>query len=130
MSTTEIPVDIDVLREEIRKTYTDVSIDHDAEFIFPTGRWWAEELGYPVVVKTAVPGAHKTETGGSALGLTTPDEVRKAAARIGLPVKSGRRPLQHLDPFKTKDFDPGNGEGGDVHGKPQAVEISVRLAAP
>jgi arsenite methyltransferase len=43
----KLPVDVDVLREEIRKTYTDVSTDHDAEFIFPTGRWWAEELGYP-----------------------------------------------------------------------------------
>ena len=41
------PVDVDVLREEIRRTYTDVSTDHDAEFIFPTGRWWAQELGYP-----------------------------------------------------------------------------------
>ena len=41
------PVDVDVLREEIRRTYTDVSIDHDAEFIFPTGRGWAQELGYP-----------------------------------------------------------------------------------
>jgi SAM-dependent methyltransferase len=41
------PVDVDVLREEIRRTYTDVSTDPDAEFIFPTGRRWAEELGYP-----------------------------------------------------------------------------------
>ena len=42
-----MPVDVDVLREEIRKTYTDVSTDHDADFIFPTGRAWAQELGYP-----------------------------------------------------------------------------------
>jgi SAM-dependent methyltransferase len=41
------PVDVDVLRDEIRKTYTDVSTDHDAEFIFPTGRSWAVELDYP-----------------------------------------------------------------------------------
>jgi len=40
-------VDVDVLREEIRKTYTDVSTDQDQEFIFPTGRSWARELGYP-----------------------------------------------------------------------------------
>jgi acetyl coenzyme A synthetase (ADP forming)-like protein len=43
----------------------------------------AEELGYPAVVKDATPGAHKTETGGVALDLETPDEVRAAAARIG-----------------------------------------------
>ncbi len=47
MTASGTPVDIDVLREEIRKTYTDVSSDRDAEFIFPTGRGWAEEIGYP-----------------------------------------------------------------------------------
>jgi len=45
--TTEIPIDVDVLREEIEKTYTEVSTDPQAEFIFPTGRPWAEDLGYP-----------------------------------------------------------------------------------
>jgi hypothetical protein len=43
-----IPVDVDLLREEIRRTYTDVSTEPDGEFIFPTGRGWACELGYPV----------------------------------------------------------------------------------
>jgi arsenite methyltransferase len=47
VSTAEVPVDVDVLREEIRKTYTDVSTTPDEEFIFPTGRAWAQELGYP-----------------------------------------------------------------------------------
>src|ERR1700716_4714188 len=47
MSATDIPVDVDVLREEIRKTYTDVSTEQEQEFIFPTGRAWAQELGYP-----------------------------------------------------------------------------------
>ena len=51
------PVDVDVLRDEIRKTYTDVSTDRDAEFIFPTGRWWAEELGYPQPELSRVPDA-------------------------------------------------------------------------
>jgi arsenite methyltransferase len=41
------PVDIDLLREEIRKTYAAVSTQPDVEFIFPTGRKWAEDLGYP-----------------------------------------------------------------------------------
>jgi SAM-dependent methyltransferase len=45
--TTEAPVDIDVLREEIEKTYTDVSTDPAKDFLFPTGRAWAEDLGYP-----------------------------------------------------------------------------------
>ena len=45
----------------------------------------ADELGYPVVVKTAAAGAHKTETGGVALDLTGADEVREAASEsVGL----------------------------------------------
>jgi arsenite methyltransferase len=47
MSAAETPVDVDVLRDEIRKTYTDVSTAPEQEFIFPTGRAWAQELGYP-----------------------------------------------------------------------------------
>ena len=46
----------------------------------------ARELGFPAVVKTAVPGAHKTETGGVALDLASDDAVAAAAARIGPPV--------------------------------------------
>ena len=46
----------------------------------------AAELGLPAVVKSAVPGAHKTETGGVAVGLESEAEVREAAERIGLPV--------------------------------------------
>ncbi len=44
-----IPVDIDVglLKSEIRKTYASVSQEPDRDFIFPTGRAWAEDLGYP-----------------------------------------------------------------------------------
>jgi SAM-dependent methyltransferase len=44
---TPAPVDVDVLREEIQKTYTDVSTKPEEEFIFPTGRSWAEDLDYP-----------------------------------------------------------------------------------
>jgi acyl-CoA synthetase (NDP forming) len=46
----------------------------------------ARELGLPAVVKSAVPGVHKTDTGGVALELATDGEVRDAAARIGVPV--------------------------------------------
>jgi SAM-dependent methyltransferase len=55
MSATDIPVDVDVLREEIRKTYTGVSTEQDQEFIFPTGRAWAQELGYPEPELARVP---------------------------------------------------------------------------
>jgi acyl-CoA synthetase (NDP forming) len=46
----------------------------------------AEELGYPVVVKTAAAGVHKTEQGGVALDLRDHEAVSEAATRIGLPV--------------------------------------------
>jgi len=57
MSDTTAPVDVDVLREEIRKTYEDVATDSEQEFIFPTGRRWAEELGYPGPELSRVPDA-------------------------------------------------------------------------
>jgi acetate---CoA ligase (ADP-forming) len=46
----------------------------------------ARELGFPAVIKTAAPGAHKTESGGVALDLSSEDEVRAAATRIGVPL--------------------------------------------
>ncbi|HEY3182198.1 MAG TPA: GNAT family N-acetyltransferase [Gaiellaceae bacterium] len=46
----------------------------------------ASRLGYPVVVKTAAAGAHKTESGGIALDLRDEAVVRAAVERIGAPV--------------------------------------------
>ena len=43
----------------------------------------ARSLGFPVVVKSAAPGAHKTETGGIALNLSSEGAVRSAVDRIG-----------------------------------------------
>jgi SAM-dependent methyltransferase len=57
MNPIEALVDVDVLRDEIRKTYTDVSTDADQDFIFPTGRAWAEELDYPQPELARVPEA-------------------------------------------------------------------------
>jgi acetyl coenzyme A synthetase (ADP forming)-like protein len=46
----------------------------------------ARELGFPLVLKSAAAGAHKTESGGVALDLRGEAEVRAAAERIGFPV--------------------------------------------
>jgi len=46
----------------------------------------ADALGRPVVLKTAVAGVHKTESGGVALNLETDEEIRAAAERIGGPL--------------------------------------------
>ena len=57
MTKARIPVDVDVLRDEIRRTYTDVSTDQQRDYIFPTGRAWARELGYPEPELSQVPDA-------------------------------------------------------------------------
>ena len=57
MTATPADVDVDVLREEIRKTYADVSSEPAKDFIFPTGRAWAEDLGYPQPELSRVPDA-------------------------------------------------------------------------
>lgn len=79
MSTADIPVDVDVLRGEIRKTYTEVSTDQQQEFIFPTGRSWAQELGYPEPELTRVPEASVASFAGVAnhwaLGQIDPGQI-------------------------------------------------------
>jgi arsenite methyltransferase len=43
----DVEIDVDVLKREIKKTYASVSEEPEKDFIFPTGRPWAEDLGYP-----------------------------------------------------------------------------------
>ena len=43
----EADIDVELLKSEIKKTYSSVSEDPERDFIFPTGRAWAEDLGYP-----------------------------------------------------------------------------------
>ena len=77
--TTQAPIDVDMLRDEIRKTYTEVSTDQEQEFIFPTGRGWATELGYPEPELSRVPDASVESFAGVAnhwkLGRVEPGEV-------------------------------------------------------
>jgi arsenite methyltransferase len=53
----ELPIDVEELRTEIRKTYTDVSREQQRDYIFPTGRSWAREIGYPEPELSRVPDA-------------------------------------------------------------------------
>jgi hypothetical protein len=43
----EVEIDVQGLKSEIKKTYASVSQEPEKDFIFPTGRPWAEDLGYP-----------------------------------------------------------------------------------
>jgi arsenite methyltransferase len=47
-------IDVDLLKSEIKKTYASVSTEPERDFVFPTGRPWAEDLAYPEEV-TNVP---------------------------------------------------------------------------
>ncbi len=43
----EIEIDVATLKSEIKKTYARVSTKPEEDFVFPTGRAWAEDLEYP-----------------------------------------------------------------------------------
>jgi arsenite methyltransferase len=43
----DLDIDVALLKSEIQKTYASVSAEPERDFIFPTGRAWAEDLGYP-----------------------------------------------------------------------------------
>ena len=43
----EADIDVELLKSEIKKTYSSVSEEPERDFVFPTGRAWAEDLEYP-----------------------------------------------------------------------------------
>ncbi|MGZ4461248.1 MAG: bifunctional acetate--CoA ligase family protein/GNAT family N-acetyltransferase [Gaiellaceae bacterium] len=46
----------------------------------------AAEYGYPVVVKSTAPGAHKTDQGLVVVGISNAEELEESVSRIGLPI--------------------------------------------
>ena len=48
-------LDVALLRSEIQRTYAAVSDEPDHVFMFPTGRAWAQDLGYPADLLARVP---------------------------------------------------------------------------
>ena len=43
----EVEIDVQLLKSEIKKTYASVSGEPGRDFVFPTGRAWADDLRYP-----------------------------------------------------------------------------------
>jgi arsenite methyltransferase len=71
----EVAIDVGLLKSEIKKTYASVSEQPEKDFIFPTGRAWAEDLGYPEEV------AHVPETAvESFAGVANPWELGRLSA--------------------------------------------------
>ncbi len=74
----DVAIDVETLKCEIRKTYAEVSQEPEKEFIFPTGREWALDLGYPAELLARVPDASAESFAGVAnpflLGPLAPGE--------------------------------------------------------
>jgi SAM-dependent methyltransferase len=85
----ELDIDVGLLKSEIRKTYASVSRDPEKDFIFPTGRAWAEDLGYPEELARL------------------PNEVAQSFAGVANPFSLGR-----LEPGE-RVLDVGSGAGTD-----------------
>jgi arsenite methyltransferase len=51
----DVEIDVELLKSEIKKTYASVSEEPEKDFIFPTGRAWAEDLDYPAEELANVP---------------------------------------------------------------------------
>ncbi len=59
----DVEIDVGVLKSEIKKTYACVSQEPGSDFIFPTGRAWAEDLGYPPELARVPEGAVESFAG-------------------------------------------------------------------
>jgi SAM-dependent methyltransferase len=74
----DVDIDVEVLKCEIKKTYAQVSEEPGKDFIFPTGRAWALDLGYPPDLLGHVPDAAAESFAGVAnpfaLGALAPGE--------------------------------------------------------
>ncbi len=75
----EVDIDVEVLKCEIKRTYARVSQEPDEDFIFPTGRGWVLDLGYPPELVALLPEAAAESFAGVAnpfaLGTLEPGEV-------------------------------------------------------
>ena len=74
----DVGIEVEVLRSEIKKTYASVSQEPERDFIFPTGRGWADDLGYPPELARVPQGAVESFAGVAnpwSLGRVEPGEA-------------------------------------------------------
>jgi arsenite methyltransferase len=82
----EVDIDVEVLKCEIKKTYARVSQEPDEDFVFPTGRAWILDLGYPPELVARLPEAAAE----SFAGVANPFALgRLEAGEVVLDVGSG-----------------------------------------
>src|SRR5690348_4581641 len=99
----EVDVDVALLKSEIKKTYASLSAEPEKDFIFPTGRAWAEDLGYPPELANV------------------PDTAVESFAGVANPWRLGR-----LEPGE-RVLDLGSGAGTDSLVAAQMVGESGRI---
>jgi SAM-dependent methyltransferase len=85
----EVDIDVGLLKSEIRRTYAAVSEKPEEDFVFPTGRDWAVDLGYPTELAQV------------------PDAVAESFAGVANPFSLGRLELGE------RVLDVGSGAGTD-----------------
>jgi arsenite methyltransferase len=82
----EVDIDVEVLKCEIKKTYARVSQEPNEDFVFPTGRAWILDLGYPPELVARLPEAAAE----SFAGVANPFALgRLEAGEVVLDVGSG-----------------------------------------
>jgi arsenite methyltransferase len=110
----DVEIDVELLKSEIKKTYACVSDEPGQDFIFPTGRAWAEDLGYPDELATV------------------PDAAVESFAGVANPFSLGR-----LEPGE-RVLDLGSGAGTDSlvaaqmvgeHGSVTGVDMTPEMLA-
>jgi arsenite methyltransferase len=99
----DLEIDVELLKSEIKKTYASVSDDPEKDFVFPTGRPWAEDLDYPSELANV------------------PDTAVESFAGVANPFSLGR-----LQPGE-RVLDVGSGAGTDALVAAQMVGASGRV---
>ena len=59
----DVDIDVELLKSEIKKTYASLSAEPEKDFVFPTGRAWAEDLDYPEELANVPDGAAESFAG-------------------------------------------------------------------
>ena len=112
-------LDVETLTAEIKKTYAQVAEQPAKDFIFPTGRAWARDLGYPAELLERVPeGAAESFAGRPnpfALGALAPGErVRDVRSGAGTDTHGAAQMV---------------GPSGSVHGIDMTPEMLAKARA-
>ena len=114
----DVEIDVDLLKSEIKKTYARVSEEPQQDFIFPTGRAWAEDLDYPPELANVPEGAVE-----SFAGVANPFSLGRLAA--------GERVLDLGSGAGTDSLVAAQmvGESGSVTGVDMTSEMLVKARA-